>query len=91
MVPRPFAAARAMRSRTCADVIQPCSPPLGQAGYIIDLNILNLTENNSLSFISQVRLTLNEEITRHQLNLIKHNKKLTLYSMFKTYCHIKLS
>jgi len=24
MVPRPFAAARAMRSRTCADVIQPC-------------------------------------------------------------------
>ena len=24
MVPRPLAAARAMRSRTCADVIQPC-------------------------------------------------------------------
>ena len=27
MVPRPFAAARAMRSRTCADVIQPCCGP----------------------------------------------------------------
>ena len=26
MVPRPLAAARAMRSRTCADVIQPCCP-----------------------------------------------------------------
>ena len=58
--------------------------PLSQAGYIIDIN---LSENNSLSFISQVRLTLNDEMTRHQLNLIKHNKRLTFYSMFKTDCH----
>jgi hypothetical protein len=52
-----------------------------------NLHPLNLTENNSSSFISQVRLTLNKEVTQHQLNLIKHNKKLIFYSMFKTDCH----
>ena len=51
-----------------------------------NLNILNLTENNSLSSISRVRLTVNKEMTQHQLNFIKHNKKLILYSMFKTDC-----
>jgi len=35
----------------------------------------------SLSFISQVRLTLNKEMTQHQLNLIKHNR-----SWFFTQC-----
>jgi len=52
-----------------------------------NLNPLNLTENNSSSLISQVRLTLNKEVTQHQLNLIKHNKKLIFYSMFKIDCH----
>ena len=28
MVPTPLARAQAMRSRTCADVFQPCSPSL---------------------------------------------------------------
>ena len=30
MVPRLLAPARAMRSRTCADVIQPCPPGVGK-------------------------------------------------------------
>ena len=66
-----------------------CAPyfraqPVSQVGYIIDIN---LTENNSLSFISQVRSTLNKEMTRHQLNLIKLKKRLTFYSRFKSDCH----
>ena len=31
MVPRVLAAAQAMRSRTCADVIQPCCTHIGRA------------------------------------------------------------
>ena len=50
-----------------------------------NLNPLNLDENNT--FISQVRLTLNKELTQHQLNLMKQNKKLKFYSMFKTGSH----
>ena len=50
-----------------------------------NLNPLNLDENNT--FISQVRLTLNKELTQHQLNLMKQNKKLKFYSMFKTDSH----
>ena len=49
------------------------------------LNALNLNENNS--FISQVRLTVYKELTQHQLNLMKQNKKLKFYSMFKTDSH----
>ena len=41
-----------------------------------NLNVLNLAENNSLSFTSQVRLTLNKEMTQHQINLFNHSKKI---------------
>lgn len=45
---------------------------------------LNLTEKKFLSFISQHQLTLYKEMTQYQLRLIKHNKNLMFYSMFKT-------
>ena len=52
-----------------------------------NLNAADLTKNNYSSFLSQIRSSLNNRITEHQLNLIKCNMKLKFYSQFRTDCH----
>ena len=52
MVPRPLAAARAMRSRTCADVIHPCWSELGNvclSGWLNDC--LVTLQSSSYNFL----------------------------------------
>ena len=52
-----------------------------------NLDPLSLNDENSSTYFKNIQLTLNKESTKHQLNLVKHNKKLNLYSMFKNDCH----
>ena len=48
MVPRPLAPARAMRSRTCAHVIQPCRRVLGSVVDYVSANRARVVLNLSL-------------------------------------------
>ena len=52
-----------------------------------NLNGLFLNDNNSSRYIKEVQLTLHKELTLHQYNLIRDNKKLKFYSIFKKDCH----
>ena len=50
MVPRPLAPARAMRSRTCAYVIQPCQLQLNSFGEKKFLKCFSKQEENKKTF-----------------------------------------
>ena len=48
---------------------------------------LYLNGNNSSTYIKHNQLTVHEELTSNLYNLIRTNKKLKFYSVFKTDCH----
>ena len=52
-----------------------------------NLNELYLNDNNSSTYIKNIQLTIREELSSHQYNLIRNNKKLKFYSIFKNDCH----
>ena len=52
-----------------------------------NLNELFLIDNNSSTYIKNMQLSLREELTSHQYNPIRSNKKLKFYSVFKNDCH----
>ena len=52
-----------------------------------NLKELYLNDNNSSTYIKNIQLTIREELTLHQYNLIRNNKKLKLYSIFINDCH----
>ena len=43
--------------------------------------------DNSSTYINNIQLTIREELTSHQYNLIKNNKKLKFHSIFINECH----
>ena len=51
------------------------------------LLLLYSNDNNSSTDMKNVQLTIREELTSHQYNLIRSNKKLKFYSVFKIDCH----
>ena len=51
------------------------------------LNELYLNANNSSTYIKSIQLTIREELTSHQYNLKRNNKKLKFYSIFQNNCH----
>ena len=52
-----------------------------------NLNELYLNDNNSSTYIKNIQLTIHEELSSHQYNLITSIKKLKLYSIFENDCH----
>ena len=52
-----------------------------------NLNELYLNDNNSSTYVKNIQLTKREELSSHQYNLIRNNKKLKFYSIFKNDCH----
>ena len=52
-----------------------------------NLNTANLAKNEPSPFLSQIRSSSSKNISEHQLNLIKCNKKLTFYLQLRTDCH----
>ena len=70
MVPRPMAPARAMRSRTCADVIQPCF-------VFLDFFSLGcLPESFDLVYWAQFSNSLVKHIERGLLPVLHDNSTL---------------
>ena len=52
-----------------------------------NLNELYLNDNNSSTYIKNIQLTKREELSSHQYNLLRNNKKLKFYSILKNDCH----